>query len=271
MPDDSAAVIRALEQMDRLRAAPLSQAIEALNVQPETRVLDIGCGIGLQLLQLRQSTRPEPHVVGVDLAPPLLANGKQRMASLIETGQISLAAADMRALPFADDSFDLCWSADCLGYPASDHLPLLKEAARVARRGAQVALLAWSSQTLLPGHTLHEARLNATASAYAPYLAQSAPEQHFMRLSGAFPSAGIQDCRIRTFVGEVAAPLDGFQRAAIAALFEMLWRGGLQSASQADQAAYARLCSPDSPDFVPDLPDYCGFFTYTMFTGVVHK
>jgi demethylmenaquinone methyltransferase/2-methoxy-6-polyprenyl-1,4-benzoquinol methylase len=116
-----------------------------------------------------------------------------------------------------------------------------------------------------------EARLNATASAYAPYLSQTKPEQHFMRIGHWFAEAGIGEARCRSFLGEVAAPLDRAQRHALGDLFEMLWRGGLQAAAPADQRDYARLCQPDSPECVLDLPDYCAFFTYTMFSGVVRK
>jgi len=269
--DPTAALIRDLERTDRLRPLPLRQAIEALELRPGTRLLDIGCGIGLQALQLAEATQPHSHVIGLDISHGVLEHALKKIALLAGIDQILLTAGDMRRLPFASDSFDLCWSVDCLGYPAADHLPLLQEVVRVARDGATVALLSWSSQTLLPGHAMLEARLNATASPYAPYLSQAAPEQHFMRLGRCFPLAGIRGLCCRSFIGEIAAPLDENMHLALTALFEMLWGGALAGASAPDQRAYERLCQQGSPDSILALPDYCAFFTYTMFSGVVQK
>jgi demethylmenaquinone methyltransferase/2-methoxy-6-polyprenyl-1,4-benzoquinol methylase len=36
-----------------------------------------------------------------------------------------------------------------------------------------------------------------------------------------------------------------------------------------DRAAHQRLCRPASLDFIVGHPDYCAFFTYSMFHGKV--
>jgi ubiquinone/menaquinone biosynthesis C-methylase UbiE len=265
------AIIHNLEVMERLRHAPLPQAIDALHLKPGAAILDIGCGLGQQTLQLAEAVPPPADVIGLDISQDLLDYAHTTVARSQNDDRIRFAAGDMRLLPSADDTFDLCWSADCLGYPAADHLPLLREAVRVARRDAAIAVLGWSSQTLLPGHTMLEARLNATSSAYEAYLSQSDPEQHFMRLGAGLAAAGLRDIRCQTFIGEAAAPLDNDQRLALLALFEMLWGSALGRASDVDQQAYARLCRPESPDCVLKLQDYIAFFTYTAFTGTVWK
>jgi ubiquinone/menaquinone biosynthesis C-methylase UbiE len=271
MTDHTEEMIRNLELVVPLRDTLLPQMIEALQPGPGIRILDIGCGIGLQAVQFAEATQSGSHVTGLDISHDMLAYAAQRISPLAAARQVSLATGDMRMLPFADDVFDLCWSMDCLGYPAADPLLLLKEVARVAQRGANVAVLSWSSQVLLPGYAMLEARLNATASAYSSYLDNAPPEMHFMRIGGAFPAAGLVDVRFKTFVGEVMAPLDEAKRSALLALFEMLWGSTLSGASNADQREYKRLCRPDSPEFILQLPDYCAFFTYTMFSGVVQK
>ena len=65
------------------------------------------------------------------------------------------------------------------------------------------------------------------------------------------------------------APLRREAREGVALLFEMLWGTAIAGASQQDGEAYCRLCSPTSQDFIADLPEYCGIFTYTMFSGRV--
>jgi len=47
----------------------------------------------------------------------------------------------------------------------------------------------------------------------------------------------------------------------------MLWGGSIAQASKPDMEEDLRLCSPSSPDFIVDIPEYYGFFTCTMFTG----
>ena len=76
-----------------------------------------------------------------------------------------------------------------MGYPAGELVPLLKELARVVRPGDSVAILAWSSQQLLPGYPLLEARLNATCSGLTRFLKRKRPESHFLRALGK-PTAG---------------------------------------------------------------------------------
>jgi demethylmenaquinone methyltransferase/2-methoxy-6-polyprenyl-1,4-benzoquinol methylase len=51
----------------------------------------------------------------------------------------------------------------------------------------------------------------------------------------------------------------------------MLWSVASPEATEADRLEYQRLCQPDSPDFILDLPEYYAFFTYTLFSGKVAK
>jgi ubiquinone/menaquinone biosynthesis C-methylase UbiE len=66
------------------------------------RVLDIGCGTGYWLREFVQwGARPE-HLTGVDLLADRIAK-----AQALCPATVSLRCADARALPFADDSFDI--------------------------------------------------------------------------------------------------------------------------------------------------------------------
>lgn len=263
--------IQSLEQTNPLREPILRAAIAALRLTPGTRGLDIGCGIGLQTLLLAEATNPDGAITGLDISPELLANARERVRDSAFADRISFREGDMTCLPFADNSFDWVWSADCVGYPAGDTLRILKEIARVLRPGGTLALLAWTSQQFLPGYPLLEARLNATCSAYAPFLLGKAPESQFMRCIRWFPEAGIAEPLCRTLIGEAQGPLKSEVRNALRLLFEMLWGTAEHEAAEADRLEFRRLCQPESPDFILDLPEYYGFFTYTMFSGVVDK
>jgi demethylmenaquinone methyltransferase/2-methoxy-6-polyprenyl-1,4-benzoquinol methylase len=51
----------------------------------------------------------------------------------------------------------------------------------------------------------------------------------------------------------------------------MLWSSPQPESLAEDRAEYKRLCTPGSPGFILDIPDYYGFFTYSMFHGKVTK
>jgi hypothetical protein len=56
-------------------------------------------------------------------------------------------------------------------------------------------------------------------------------------------------------------------RSALTALLEMRCVDAQSKLSEEDWGEYQRLCLPESPDFIMDLPDCYAFFTYSMFRG----
>lgn len=54
-------------------------------------------------------------------------------------------------------------------------------------------------------------------------------------------------------------------------LFEMLWGAPQFDVSEQDWKEVQCLCRADSVNFILDLPDYYGFFTYSLFQGTVVK
>jgi demethylmenaquinone methyltransferase/2-methoxy-6-polyprenyl-1,4-benzoquinol methylase len=253
-----------------LRERVLGSAIQALQLPPGSRGLDAGCGIGLQALMLAEAVGPVGHITGLDLSPEFLVHAREIVEKAGLSERISFREGDVNELPFDDDAFDWVWSVDCVGYAAFlEPLPVLKELRRVVKPGGSVAILAWSSEKLLPGYPLLEARLNATSSGIAPFVKGERPERHFSRALGWFRDAGLADPTARTFAGSAHAPLNDDLRQALVALFEMRWPDVESELAPEDWLAYQRLCLPESPEFILNHPDYCAFFTYSMFYGKV--
>jgi ubiquinone/menaquinone biosynthesis C-methylase UbiE len=252
-----------------LRDHVLRSAIQALQLPPGSRGLDAGCGIGLQALLLAETVGPAGHVTGLDLSPEFLSYAKEMVKKAGMSERISFREGNVNKLPFDDDSFDWAWSVDCVGYAPMEPLPLVEELKRVVKPGGSVAILAWSSEKLLPGYPLLEARLSATSSGIAPFVVGKRPDSHFLRALGWFRDAGLQRPTARTFAGDAYAPLSDDVRDALTELFEMRWPGAETELAEEDRAEYRRLCLRESPDFVLNHPDYYSFFTYSMFSGKV--
>jgi demethylmenaquinone methyltransferase/2-methoxy-6-polyprenyl-1,4-benzoquinol methylase len=266
---DIDSTIRQLLVANPLREPVLRAAIQALRLPRASHGLDAGCGVGLQALLLAEAVGCDGHVTGVDIAPELLAFGETLICDAGLGEQITLREADVSRLPFADDSFDWAWSADCIGYPAGELAPLLRELMRVVRAGGTIALAGWSSQQLLPGHPMLEAHLNAVCSSYMPFYQGKHPDQHFLRALHWFREAGLEQTRAQTFVRDVHAPLQRGERAALESLVEMLWAEPASSAADEEWSAFKRLCVPGSVDSILSGPDYFGFFTYSVFRATV--
>ena len=78
------------------------------DMPPEPRILDIGCGPGVQTLELARLS--SGVIVALDLMPQMIervkkAAAEQSMADRIETLQM-----DMNKMDFDNESFDLIWS-----------------------------------------------------------------------------------------------------------------------------------------------------------------
>jgi ubiquinone/menaquinone biosynthesis C-methylase UbiE len=252
-----------------LRKPAIRSAIRTLQFPPNSHGLDIGCGIGNITRLLAESIAPRGHVTGVDISPDMVAYARDGAEKAGLTKQLSFHLGDMKDLPFDDDSFDWVWSMDCVGYAPIEPLPLIEELVRVTKPSGRIALLAWSSQQLLPGYPGLEALLNATSVGIAPFSQGKNPDKHFLRALGWLQQLGLEALNAQTFVRTVNAPLSDEIREALKSLIEMRWSGVRKELGQADWLEFQRLCQPDSSDYILNAPDYYGFYTYSLFQGKV--
>jgi len=264
-------MLRYLHETDPLRERITLQIIESLNLPSGSNGLDVGCGGGTQALMLANAVGPKGHVTGLDLSAKLLAHAKEVTEKKGMPERVSFKEGNFTSLPFDDDTFDWAWSSDGVGYSPIDPLTALKEMTRVVKPGGSVIVLFWSSEQLLPGYPLLEAKLKATGGAILPFTNGNKPETHHLRTLAKLKAVGLTDLQVATFVETVQGPLSDEMRTAMTDIIEMRWPNVESELSKEDFDLCKRLTTPDSPDFILNLPDYYGFYTYTVFRGKVPK
>ena len=120
----------------------MTQAIvEAAQVQPDMRLLDIACGTGEPAISLAALLDGEGEVVGVDIssAPLKIAEERAQQRGL---SNARFQQADAHHLPFTENSFDCITSR--LGVMFFSDLPrALSEMRRVLRPEGKTILLVW--------------------------------------------------------------------------------------------------------------------------------
>lgn len=263
--------IATYEGLSKFREPLLNSLIKSLNIPPGSNGLDAGCGIGSVTKLLAETVGENGHVIGIDLSNDFITYARNN--NLTKNNQFK--EGDINSLDFNDNSFDWLWSADTLwpgpkelGCPAEDPLPIIKEFYRVIKPGGSVFILFWSSQKLLPGYPLLEARLNTTSSATAPFIKGMKPINHILNARYWLEKADFKDISVKTYLGDIIAPLSKNDRNVLDFLFQMFWGESESEISEIDWKEFKRICDPNSDDYILNNQHYYGFYTYTLFKGI---
>jgi len=139
--------------------------LDGLGLAGDEDVLDVGCGRGLLLLGAAKRV-PRGRAVGIDVWSATDQSDNRREATLANAEaegvgeRVEVVDGDMRALPFADESFDAVVSSIAIHNlaDAADRERTCFEIARVLRPGGRVAILDFRA-TEQYAHALEDAGL----------------------------------------------------------------------------------------------------------------
>ena len=105
-------------------------------ITPETRVLDLGCGTGLQTRVLAENS--PGRFVAIDSHPPFISELNRHARELGIADRLEARVGDIKQLDFPPGSFDLIWCEGAiwvLGFEAG-----LREWRRLLPRGGHIAV-----------------------------------------------------------------------------------------------------------------------------------
>lgn len=119
----------------RRRDLAVARVLELARAAPDLQVLDLGCGAGPVLAELR---RQEVSVTGIDCSADMLAFARERLRALgLNDG--GLIQGDCRGTGLAAGRFDVVVCLGVISY-VEDYAPILAEIHRLLKPGGSVLL-----------------------------------------------------------------------------------------------------------------------------------
>ena len=127
-------------EIAKLNAVGAEDFVHRIHLKPGTKVLDVACGTGNQSIP---AARTGADVVGLDLAPNLLAQARQRAAA--ENLKIEFTEGDAENLPYEAARFDVVLSMFGAMFAPRPEV-VASELLRVCRPGGLIAMGNWTPE-----------------------------------------------------------------------------------------------------------------------------
>lgn len=258
-----------LDLFNRFAEPELRSAIASLGIAPGSRILDVGCGTGLQSLWLAEAASPNGELTAVDISEAHAAIARSRLASA--TIPTTVHVADVANMDLPSQAFDVVWCSNTLNHLSGPEETLARWRAAL-RGGGRIAI---GQSSFLPemmfawDWRLETEITRACRQFYRDKYGLSAEDTSDARnLIGFMRRAGFSNVTPHTLVIERASPLrsvdvDYF----VEAMFNGYWRRVHAYLSAEDAARLTRLADPDSADFALARPDFHFLMTYTVVVG----
>ncbi len=132
--------------MSLVNRVPNRLAVEALQVQSNDTVLELGFGPG-RAVQILASLAPDGFVFGIDASTEMLARASRLNASAVRRGQVQLRLGNFGHLPWTDSTFDKILAVNVV-YFFDQEGQHLREILRVLKPGGLLSLYATDRETM---------------------------------------------------------------------------------------------------------------------------
>lgn len=178
--------------------------VDRVAPRPGEHVLDVACGTGICARLAAARVGPSGRVVGVDVAPAMLAVAEQTAVDAGAT--IEWLQGDAAALPMPDAAFDVVVCQQSVQF-FRDRAGALAEMHRAAKPGGWLALSTWLDIERCPGFArladalTHHVGAELGAAMRAPFSLTDAEQ-----LRGLLAAAGFADVRVTRAFGYLRHP-----------------------------------------------------------------
>ena len=88
----------------------LQAAVEQLNIQPDDRVLEIGCGHGVAATLVCERLQ-EGHLTAIDRSPKMIEAARRRNVAHIEAGKAEFIVMSLEDMDLGERRFDKVFAA----------------------------------------------------------------------------------------------------------------------------------------------------------------
>jgi SAM-dependent methyltransferase len=221
--------------------------VESCRITPNSRVLEIGCGVGITACYLAR--RVGCSLTSVDLSEEMIAWARKRARREGLDDRITFRVADAQDLPFREGIFDAVISESVTAF-ATDKRGAVSEYQRVLRPGGRVGLTEASWVKAPPPPEL------------VAVLTRTMQGAEFLEPDGwlaLLDSGGFVDLHSEVFnltaLGQLASDLNGQSWRDVADRFRAIGAFIGQYLTDAEMRRYAR-------DLVPSTRVLKGMFTY---------
>jgi SAM-dependent methyltransferase len=136
--------VRRQQQLDELLAPWWTVVAEAIDLRPDERVLDIGCGNGATTRAAARTVGRGGRVVGVDVSVPMLAHARS-MAAADGIGNVHFVEGDCQVASLAHDGGPYDAAVSRFGVMFfDDPVAAFANVARSLRPGGRLAIVSWA-------------------------------------------------------------------------------------------------------------------------------
>ncbi|PWT97458.1 MAG: hypothetical protein C5B52_13925 [Bacteroidetes bacterium] len=152
-------------------------ALQKLNINSNTVLLDAGCGSGLFL---SMTPLDKTNVYGIDATPELMQLAKKR------NPEGTFLIEDLEDIPYGDEYFDIVTGFNSFQF-TGNRLSALNQAKRVTKKGGYIAIAIWDEPRFSDASTVF-----ASLASLLPAPAAGAPGPYALSADGALENMASQ-------------------------------------------------------------------------------